>query len=256
MVHLGALPGSPAALPLDQVRAAALRDARTLVEAGFDGLMVENFGDSPFFPEHVPAITVAAMTRVLSEIREAIGARVQLGVNVLRNDAASALAIAHSCGAEAIRVNVHTGSRVTDQGLISGRAHETIRLRHSLGAEAVAIWADYAVKHSAPLGAPRLLAEEVEELVTRGRADAVVVSGTATGRPVDLAELGRVRRALPAGAALLVGSGVTAQSVAALLDLADGVIVGTSVKEGGIAAAAVDPERARALIAAAGGQAF
>ena len=233
---------------------AALRDARSLVEAGFEGLMVENFGDSPFFPDAVPPVTVAAMTRVVSELRASVGERVQVGVNVLRNDARSALSIAASCSADAIRVNVHTGARVTDQGLLAGRAHETLRLRDSLGATGVAIWADVAVKHSAPLGSPRPLAEEVEELVVRGMADAVIVSGSGTGKAVDLAELGRVRRALPEGAYLLVGSGVSHQGVAALLELADGVIVGTSIKEDGVTAAAVDPQRARTLVSAAEGR--
>ena len=252
MIHLRTLPGCPGAEPMSRVLDAALADARLLVESGFDGLMVENFGDGPFFSEQVPPITVAAMTRVVSSLRAALGQRVQLGVNVLRNDAASALSIAAACAADAIRVNVHCGARVTDQGLITGRAERTIRLRQSLGAEQVAIWADVAVKHSAALGQPRPLTEEVVELVERGKADAVIVTGSGTGRPVDLAELGRVRRAMPEGAALLVGSGVTAQSIAALLDIADGVIVGSSIKEGGVATAPVDPDRALALMAAAG----
>jgi len=252
MIHLRALPGSPEAEPMARTIEAALQDARVLVEAGFDGLVVENFGDAPFFAEQVPAVTVAAMSRVVSTLRTAIGQRVQLGVNVLRNDAAAALSIAAACAADAIRVNVHSGARVTDQGLITGQAAETVRLRKALQAEEVSIWADVAVKHSAPLGQPRPLPEEVAELVERAKADAVIVTGSGTGRAVDLAELGRVRRALPEGAALLVGSGVTAQTVSTLLDIADGVIVGTSVKEGAISTAPVDPARARALVAAAG----
>ena len=252
MIHLRPLPGSPGAEPMTRVIEAALYDARVLVEAGFDGLMVENFGDTPFFAEQVPAVTVAAMSRLVSGLRSALGRRVQLGVNVLRNDAASALSIAVACAADSIRVNVHSGARVTDQGLITGRAEQTLRLRQSLQAEQVAVWADVAVKHSAPLGAPRPLAEEVEELVHRGRADAVILTGSGTGKPVDLAELGRVRRAMPQSTALLVGSGVTAQTVAGLLDIADGVIVGTSVKEDAVSTAPVDPDRARALVAAAG----
>lgn len=252
MIHLRPLPGSPGAELMTRVIDAALYDARLLVEAGFDGLMVENFGDTPFYADQVPAVTVAAMSRVVSGLRSALGERVQLGVNVLRNDAAAALSIAAACGANSIRVNVHSGARVTDQGLITGRAEQTLRLRRSLQAEGVAIWADLAVKHSAPLGSPRPLAEEVEELVARGRADAVIVTGSGTGKPVDLAELGRVRRAIAKSNALLVGSGVTAQTVGALLDIADGVIVGTSIKEDAVSTAPVDSQRARALVAAAG----
>ena len=84
---------------------------------------------------------------------------IAIGINVLRNDARAALAIAAVVGAACIRVNVHTGARVTDQGLVEGRAAETLRLRRALGAESVAIWADVNVKHSAPLG-PRDPARE------------------------------------------------------------------------------------------------
>ncbi|MBJ93350.1 MAG: phosphorybosylanthranilate isomerase [Rickettsiales bacterium] len=253
MVHLKGLPGSPRPNAMDAVVDAALRDARTLVEAGFDGLMVENFGDSPFYAEQVPPVTIAAMSRVLAELRALLGSRVRLGVNVLRNDARAALSIAAACGGDVIRVNVHSGARVTDQGLITGRAEQTLRLRRELGVEELAIWADLAVKHSAPLGQARPAAEEALELLERGGADALILTGAGTGKAVDIMELRQLRRSLPAGAALLVGSGVTANSVAPLLELADGVIVGTSVKEEGRTIAPVDPARAAALVAATRG---
>ncbi len=251
MVHLFALPGSPAGRPLDAVIEAAVRDAETLVQAGFDGVVVENFGDSPFLPTTVEAITVAAMARVATELQRAIAGRASLCINVLRNDARSALAVAAAVGADSIRVNVHTGARVTDQGVVEGRAWETLRLRSAWGAQAVAIWADVGVKHSVSLGTPALAPEdEVADLVLRGGADAVIVTGAATGAKADPALLGRVAERSPAP--VLVGSGVTAESIGALLGAAHGVIVGTAIKEGGVTTAAVDPRRAEALVAAAG----
>jgi len=244
MVHLGRLfDGGP---PLAEVERAAVRDAARLCEAGFDAIVVENFGDTPFYPDAVPAHTVAALTRcVLAVQRAAPG--VPIGVNVLRNDARSALAIAAASDARAVRVNVHSGAAVTDQGLVMGRAHETVRLRQSL-CPGVRIWADVRVKHAAPL-VERELAEECEELAERAEADALIVSGAKTGGPTDPARLAAVRRAV--GVPVLVGSGATPDMLEALLPVCDGLIVGSWIKLDGRVRAEVDPARARAFVAAA-----
>ena len=131
---------------------AAARDARALQAAGFDLVMIENFGDAPFFAGRVPAVTVSAMTACALAVREACPATCRSGINVLRNDAEAALSVAAVVGAQCIRVNVHTGARVTDQGVVEGRAAETLRLRRALGAEQVAIWAR---RRRQALGAPR-----------------------------------------------------------------------------------------------------
>src|SRR5713101_4601014 len=115
MVHLLPLPGAPRwAGSMEEALARAVEDARALAEGGVDGVMVENFGDAPFYPDHVPPETVAAMTRAARAVVEAVP--VPVGVNVLRNDTAAALAIAVAVGARFIRVNVHTGAMWTDQG--------------------------------------------------------------------------------------------------------------------------------------------
>jgi membrane complex biogenesis BtpA family protein len=122
VVHLAPLPGSPrASAPCSAVARAAAEDARTLAAAGFDGVIVENFGDAPFFADRVPSVTVSAMTACVLAVREACP-ELALGVNVLRNDAEAALGVAVVCGASFVRVNVHTGARVTDQGVVEGRA--------------------------------------------------------------------------------------------------------------------------------------
>jgi hypothetical protein len=249
MVHLPALPGAPGyGGDRDAIRERALRDAEALASGGADGLLVENYGDAPYYPERVPRHVVAAMTDVAGRVARAVD--LPVGVNVLRNDAASALSVAAATGAAFVRVNVHVGARVTDQGIVEGRAHETARLRKRLDAD-VEILADVGVKHSAALGGDRSPASVAEDAVERGLADGLIVSGDATGRSVDANELRAVAgvgRRL--GVPTFVGSGVTPESAADLLDAADGLVVGTAVKEDGETTAPVEEERVADLVAA------
>ena len=247
MVHLAALPGAPAfAGDLQAVTRSAVADARALAAGGADGLMIENFNDVPFYKDDVPAHTVAAMTYLAQAICDAVD--LPLGINVLRNDVCSALAIASVVGAAYVRVNVLSGAAVTDQGLIEGRAAQVMRYRQQLGAQNIKVLADVRVKHAAAL-APRPLQDEVEELIHRAGADAVIVSGTGTGKPVDLDELARVKQ-IAGDIPVLVGSGVSASTAAALCEYADGLIVGTWVKQDGQLDRPVDDARVRELVQA------
>ncbi|MEX1207299.1 MAG: BtpA/SgcQ family protein [Acidimicrobiia bacterium] len=248
MVHVGPLPGAPHFDgDLDSTLAGALLDARRLADAGFDALMMENFGDAPFFADDVPKVTVAAMTRVATAIREAVD--LPLGINVLRNDALAAVAVAAASGASFIRVNVLAGTMSTDQGPITGRPAEVARLRAAVH-PTLQVLADVFVKHAVP--PPGLtLSQAARDLWERGGADGIVASGSGTGHPVDFDRLHEIRKVVP-DAPLFVGSGVDAATVAELLEICSGVIVGTSVKEAGLTTAPVDPERAAALVKAAG----
>ncbi len=246
VLHLPALPGSPRfAGDLAAIAARAGVEAAALDAAGFDGVIVENFGDAPFFPGRVDAVTVAAMTTCALAVRAA-APRLALGINILRNDAESALAVAACTGASMVRVNVHSGARVTDQGVVEGRAHATVRLRRALDAGHVRLLCDVDVKHSAPLAA-RPIEEEAEEVAGRGLADAVLVTGTGTGRGVAAADLERVTRAVHVP--VLVASGATLQDLPSLR-AAHGVIVGTSLRATGRAGDPVDPELAKTFAAA------
>jgi membrane complex biogenesis BtpA family protein len=244
MLHVPALPGSPqSALSFHEVLDWVLSDAEKLASAGVHGWILENFGDAPFFPRSVPPHTVAFLTAIGCELKRRFS--LALGINVLRNDAVSAVAVACAVGAEFIRVNIHTGARLTDQGLIEGLAHETLRYRKMLGRD-VKIFADVDVKHSAPVAA-RDLKDEVEELVSRGCADAVIASGTGTGKPTDLGHLKTAKQA--AGPApVFAGSGVDAANLNAVLNIADGVIVGTALKKDGVTTNPVDTERVLTLM--------
>ncbi len=249
MVHLLPLPGAPGWRgSMDEVLDRACADATALAGAGFDAVMVENFGDVPFHPGRVPPETVAAMARAVAAVRGA--ASLPVGVNVLRNDAEAALALAAVCDAAFIRVNVHVGAMWTDQGLIQGRAHATLRRRAHL-APGVAIFADVHVKHATPPSGWGL-EDAARDTWWRGLADALVVSGSGTGAATAPADLHRVRQAVPK-AVIFVGSGVTAAHAHQLLAEADGAIVGTSVMNDGRPGTGIDPARAAALVAAVRG---
>jgi hypothetical protein len=249
MIHLRALPGSPRwAGSMDAVIQAALDDARALAEGGADALLVENHGDMPFAPARVDAGTVAAMAVAVRAVRAATP--LPIGVNVLKSDALSALAVAAATGALFIRVNVHVGAVVADQGLLQSTSYESLRYRRLLGLD-IKILADVQAKHAVPL-APVPIELETRDAVSRGLADGLVVSGVATGEPTAMADLRKVRGAAP-GMPLLVGSGATADNAAELLSVADGLIVGTSVKRDGVLANPVDPDLVRRLVDAARG---
>lgn len=257
MVHLGALPGSVRydadALPLDAVLDRARADAAALTAGGADAIMVENFFDAPFVRSDAPAVTIAAMTRAVLAVRNAAGVDVPVGVNVLRNDAIAALAVAAATGARFIRVNVYVGAAITDQGIIQGAAREAVLYRKQLGAD-VAIFADVFVKHAAQLGDPRqtTLEDSARDAVYRGLADALIVSGSATGSATDPETAARVVHAVP-GTPVLVGSGFDVATARRLLDAGvAGAIVGTSLKAAGDVAAPVEAARVRALRTAMG----
>lgn len=241
VIHLSPLPGSPrSTLTMRSLRARTAEDALALAAAGFDAVLIENFGDAPFFRDAVPPETVAAMAVLAEVARSASG--LPIGVNILRNDGASALAVAVATDARFIRVNILSGARVADQGVIQTDAARLLRMRRHLDATGVSIVADVGVKHSAPLGASGddAVAEEAVEVVERALADAVVVTGTRTGAEVDERLLRRVRAAVP-GRSVWLGSGVRADTAARWADLADGVIVGSALREGGRGGGPIDP---------------
>ncbi len=245
MVHLLPLPGSPLYNgSVDEIFERALSDAQLLAEGGCHALMMENFGDSPFAKGRVEAQVVSLMTRIAVEIKSRV--KVPLGINVLRNDGISALAVALACGAEFIRVNILSGARVTDQGLIEGIGYELLRERSRLKAEHIAILTDIDVKHSAPLAA-RPIVDEVKDTLSRGGADALIVSGSGTGAAVNLDKLKAVKSAAKEGLVLL-GSGVSAENLLELARHADGFIVGTSLKKGGKSTGPVEVAKVRELL--------
>jgi len=244
MVHLLPLPGSPrdTGAGMEAVLARAVADAQALEAGGANAIMVENFFDAPFAKDSVPAVTVAAMTRAILAVRAITS--LPLGVNVLRNDIRTAISIAHVCGAQFVRCNVYVGASVTDQGIIEGAARTAVLTRRELDAD-VAIWADVCVKHAKQLGTD-VIEEAAKDAVLRGLADALIVSGAATGSLTDPADAEAVKSVLP-NTPVLIGSGFDLDTAASLLAHADGAIVGTSLKPANDVSQPVSAERVRLL---------
>lgn len=227
MIHLRALPGAPRFDgDFEAVIGAAVSDARACEDGGADALIIENFGDVPFTRGAVAPVTIAAMAAAGRAVTEAVS--LPVGFNVLRNDAIAALGLCAACRGSFVRVNVLAGSAVTDQGIIEGDAYQVLRERQAMSPGA-RILADVHVKHAVPLGVADI-GLAARDTLDRGLADALIVSGTGTGITVDCNDLRRVREACPR-AIIYVGSGATADNAAGLLQHADGLIVGSALKE-------------------------
>ncbi len=247
VVHLLPLPTSARwGGSLKAVIDRAEQEATALASGGVDGLIVENFFDAPFTKNQVDPAVVSAMTVVVQRIQNLV--TLPVGLNVLRNDGKSAMAIASCVKAQFIRVNVLTGVMATDQGLIEGEAHELLRYRRELGSD-VKILADVLVKHARPLSSPNLTVA-VKDTIERGLADGVILSGWATGSPPNLEDL-ELASGAAAGTPVFIGSGADWENVGTLMQAADGVIVSSSLKRHGQISQPIDPIRVSQFVEAA-----
>lgn len=234
VIHLKPLPGSPAYESFEEVLDSAIRDAKALEEGGADAAIIENYGDAPFFKE-VGKETVACMTAIALEVRRETN--LGLGINVLRNDAIAALAIAKAVNADFIRVNQLYFASLAPEGFLEGNAAEVARYKRFIDCRAM-IFADVSVKHAVHFAS----LEDYTINADRSFADALIVTGVATGKPVSVDDLKTVKKlaALP----ILAGSGVNAENAERILQHCDGVIVGSYFKRRGV----IDADRVRRIV--------
>lgn len=253
MVHCWPLPGAPGytGYGMQTIIDHALADTEALVEGGVDGIIVENMWDIPFRAgAHIQPESIAAQSVVAAAVRGATA--LPLGINLVHNGGTALLAIAIAARADFIRVCMFTGAGVWDAGSWDeGCAADLLRRRKELHAEHIKLLADVDKKHSVRF--PGIdLATHIEWTRFFG-ADALIVSGRMTG---DAPDLGKVReaKALAGDRPILIGSGADASNAAAFFSVADGAIVGSSVKRGGVIEEPVDAERVRRFVAAARGE--
>ncbi len=243
MLHAGALPGTPAAgEPLDALVERAVAEARVYAEAGFTALAIENMHDRPYLKRGVGPEIVAAMTAVAREVRREV--RLPLGVQVLAGANREALAVALAAGAAFVRVEGFVFAHVADEGVIEADAGDLLRYRRAIAAEGIAVFADVKKKHASHALTADLDVVETARAAEFSLADGVVLTGAATGREADAGEVARTAAAV--GIPVLVGSGLTPDNLARFA-AADGFIVGSSVKQGGVWSRPLDPAAARAM---------
>lgn len=255
MVHVGALPGTPRSdTPVEHLAARAAREARVLIDAGFHAVLIENMHDAPYVHGDAlgPEIT-AAMTRVGTDVAAQTTKQgdTPLGVQILSGGNRNALAVALSIGASFIRCENFVYAHVADEGLLpEAEAGGLLRYRKSIGADHVSVFADIKKKHASHAITADISIEDAAHAASFFGADGLIITGAWTGRAADPAEAKAAKDA--SGLPVLIGSGVTESNVAEMLDVADGVIVGSSIKADGRWQNPVDPDRAAALVRAAG----
>lgn len=239
MVHLKALPGAPLYDgDLEGIVSAARQDLLALQQAGVDAVMFGNENDRPYELQVDPAST-ATMAYVIGRLKQEI--RVPFGVDVLWDPMAT-MALAAATGARFVR-EIFTGLYGSDMGLWQGRAAEALRYQRRLGRDDLFLLYNVSAEFASPLDS-RSLVERAKSAVFSSLADAILVSGPMTGEGVNLEHLRAVKEALPQ-VPVLANTGVRHETVEEILRVADGVIVGTALKEEGITWNPVDPKRAR-----------
>lgn len=246
VIHAGALPGTPSSSQsVAAIADAAAAEAHTYAAAGFHGLIVENTHDRPYLNATAGPEIVAAMTVVAGRVRAASG--LPTGIQILAGANLAALAVAHACGGAFVRVEGFVFAHVADEGVIQSTAAELLRYRRAIGATSVRVFADIKKKHSAHAITADVDIAETARAAEFFHADGVIVSGLATGRATDPAEVRAVADAV--AIPTLVGSGVTPGNIAGLR-AADALIVGSCVKQGGLWHNPLDETRVRAIVRA------
>jgi len=247
MVHVPQLPGSGTkAQSINECKDFCLIDAKNYIENGINHLFIENFGDAPFAKSNVDSHVISGLTSIIDHIKFNYP-EVQFGVNVLRNDALSALAIATITNSQIIRVNILTHARLTDQGIIEGCSYELAKYKAQLQSK-VKIWADINVKHSYPL-AEIPLSESIHDTIERGGAEKIIFTGTKTGSEPNISVLKRVvEEGFVKPKDIVIGSGISLKNIEIFLPYANNFIVGTSLKEQNIFANHVDPLKVSKLV--------
>ena len=248
MVHVDALPGAPDAhREPDEIATRAAAEARTLADAGFDAIIIENMHDRPYVMDVGPEV-VACMTRVGLAVRTAAPG-LALGVQILSRSGRQTLAVAHALGAAFVRIENFAYAHVADEGLMpTAEAGALLRYRRAIGAERIAVFADVKKKHASHAITADLSLADACRGAAFFHADGVIVTGDRTGEPPSSADLAEARAAtdLP----IFVGSGATGQTLPAMLTHADGIIVGSALKSDGVWSNPLDPDRCRAMVSA------
>jgi uncharacterized protein len=247
MIHVGALPGTPASRQsIDQIIAQAEREAAIYRDCRIDGVIIENMHDVPYLRGSVGAEIVAAMAVIGERVKQE--SRLPIGIQILAGANIEAIAVAHAAGLDFIRAEGYAFAHVADEGLIESSAARLLRYRRMIGADHVQVWADVKKKHSSHAITADISLGATAEAVEFMRGDAVIVTGNVTGDPPKLQDVQEIKAhcRLP----VLIGSGIDADNIADFYQAADGFIIGSHFKVDGNWANEIDVSRVERLMSA------
>ncbi len=249
MVHLLALPGSPNyAGDMDRVVARARKDAQSLIEAGFDGIIVENFNDEPYLLGEVRLETTIAITKVITDLR--LLSSIPIGLNIQFNAWNEEISIANVAGANFIRVEGFVDVSLSSWGMIEPCAGLLLRRRGELGLRDIFILSDIHTKYTTPKYP--LDIETSAKMAYEAGSDGIIVTGSATGVDTPLQRIRAVKQTVDLP--VIVGSGVKPETIRDVMNISDGVIVGTSIKYDQDVHNEVSVEKATELVAIGRGE--
>jgi membrane complex biogenesis BtpA family protein len=248
MAHLPPLPGAPGYDPdggIQKLTDWVAADLEALQSGGVDAVMFGNEADRPYVLE-APPEGLAAMSAVVTALKPML--TVPFGVNYLWDPVAT-VALAAATGAEFAR-EIFTGVYASDMGLWQPDAAAALRLRSHLGRPDLKLLFNVNAEFATALDS-RPVAERARSAVFSSTADVICVSGPMTGEPVDRSDLAEAKQAVGA-TPVLANTGVTIDSVADILAIADGAVVGTHFKRDGDTWNPVDGDRVRRFMDAVG----
>lgn len=247
MIALRPLPGSPGYDGDDRaIFDQALSDLHEYLAAGVDAVVLENSHDLPYIKPPLPAAALTLVRRIARAVRREFAGPV--GLQLLEAANESALRIAAACDLDFIRVEGYVFAHIGGAGLIEGCAGKLLRLRRELGAEHIRVFGDVKKKHCSHALTGDLDIVDVVKQAEFFLVDGVIVTGPRTGEKPDVKELRRVRRA--ARGTVLIGSGMTPETIATYLPLADIFIVGSTLRENGDFLGRLDPARLKRFVRA------
>lgn len=245
VIHVGALPGTPAAtMSIKELAEQAAHHAGIFRSCGVDGIIIENMHDVPYLRGKVGPEIVATMTVLGHAVKN--GSALPVGVQILAGANIEAMAVAHAAQLDFVRVEGYVFAHIADEGWVESSAAELLRYRKMIGAEGIEVWADVKKKHSSHAITTDISLGETATAVEFMRADAVIVTGKATGEPPLPEELLEVKGHchLP----VILGSGIDVSNIASFYAAADGFIIGSYFKKDGHWARGVDEERVKRLM--------
>lgn len=230
MIHVRALPGTPrCSLAVSEIARIAVEEAILLSKSGFDAVLLENMHDVPYLKKNIGPEIVATMARVANEVCKAVN--LPIGIQILAGANREAIAVAHSCGAQFVRVEGFVFAQIADEGIVESDAGDLLRYRKMIGAQEIMIFVDIKKKHSSHAVTADINLTETARAAEFFGADALIITGKSTGFPPTRNDLEKAGEggSLP----LIVGSGTMPETLEQCWGVAKGFIIGSYLKQEG-----------------------